>query len=1418
MFNKLQRYSIRKLTIGVASVLIGITFVGVNADIAHADTETTLNQKDTNEDKKSVVTTDDKKEDASTEQASSTVSEQKETQDKNQNTQQNNNESKTAGVNDKSVQSEQKNQEKQAGQQDIAKKTAAVDKNADKQASASTDVKKASEDTSSTDLTNGTKGASQDKKSETKADLSTTDTLQKQGNVTGVNAKDQAGKTTDLKVKDLKTDDKKSAADIAKLFDMSLRSADSNYNVDEWNYTNNDDGSGITITGYKGAHTRDYYIPNAVAFRDAGKITASQGVSITYDAMHSLVTSGATSITVERADKKADMVKAIGGNYQMLSPSIICSNSWSGAFANSGLHSVDLTGLNVSTVDDMAGMFSYDEVLTTLTGLDTWDTSQVRSTTNMFSNDLNLTTIEGIENWNFALNTDISYMFYRDQTLRNIGDMSNWNTSNVTNMDKMVSLDPVLTSIGDIHSWNVSNVKNMSYMFSQSGIKKLDISGWHFNDGMAQLSTDTMGETSLGTANMFSYMVNPATITANNLVNVPNTFTAQDFYGTLPLIVISNNSTLQAMNSQSDGKGGKGHVANTVSFVQKSNHEEEAGTQQQDFVFASTDALQKALDNITTNKNLVNTTNPVKSSVSGKSFVDLVNESDNKNQSAKWLDGGSPIRAHDVYDGDYGKVAGEYTVDLTKDVTGTTEDKQTPIERTFKIVEKEPDGTEKPVLWVDTTQYKQAIKDLISGDITYGKYRDPSGSGNDTVNKYKWVHGDLNNANSSDKTDGISSAVDDFAGYTTKLPTDLPTGHDQPLHFTWDATNKKYNLDIFWGHGDTATFPASKTWYITYTANPQTADIKFVDDDNNGAQVGTLIPEDGTTDETKTLTVDMPTNYDLASGQPDFTVQNGKVSTSYKFTAASDQMITIHLVHKKVKVDPNKPTSNPKPTDNNWFKDNNLTKDVTRTIKYSGLTNAQLGQIPDSQKSQVVHFTRTAEYDLVDQKIISGSEGNWQVKGTTDEKGQFDSFDLHTFAGYTPTIDNQVVSSVPAVTDVTADTADPTVNVTYIKDEGTNTISHAEVDKTYTGDAATIPTNISHDITKGNDLLTWPTGAERITLDANDFSFADTNGKVLSSAPVNVGTYHVVLNDTGLNKFKSLDSNFTWKYDPKTSYVVYKISKSTPNVTFQGTGSKIYDGTALSSSDYSTAIGLKITDTTNAGNDPITLVAGTDYDWTKGSSTYTSAPTEAGTYTIELTNAGKTKIHSATANSDNLDWTNAVISGSGTYTINKAKATINLSGSQTKDYNGTAATIDATKFTPSVATNNEVTWSIPSATTFDSSDFIFTDARGNEIASPSELGTYHVYLSASGLNKIKTDTTNYDWLDSTLGTYTIQKNSDGTVTLANVSDGQSETYKGSAYGDTDIDVADYKLTLPTGFTYSLQAGDLEFVSGTNATM
>ena len=242
-------------------------------------------------------------------------------------------------------------------------------------------------------------------------------------NTGAVSVKDQAANTTDLKTKDLKND--KSATDLAKLFGISLFSDVDDYNADDWNYTDNSDGSGITLTGYKGTATSDFYIPNAVTFRDAGKITANQGVSITYKLMHDLYNGkyssgtgnpmpGATSIHVQRAAKKADMVKAVGGFVKnglhncwdwVFSPDLpesVDRNSEDtykdGQNSNWALESVDLAGLDTSTVDRMAGMFAANASLETISGLDTWDTSKVATTGHMFAWDISLDKIQGLEN------------------------------------------------------------------------------------------------------------------------------------------------------------------------------------------------------------------------------------------------------------------------------------------------------------------------------------------------------------------------------------------------------------------------------------------------------------------------------------------------------------------------------------------------------------------------------------------------------------------------------------------------------------------------------------------------------------------------------------------------------------------------------------------------------------------------------------------------------------------------------------------------------------------------------------------------------------------------------------------------------------------------------------------------------------
>lgn len=84
--------------------------------------------------------------------------------------------------------------------------------------------------------------------------------------------------------------------------------------------------------------------------------------------------------------------------------------------------------------------------------------------------------------------------------------------------------------------------------------------------------------------------------------------------------------------------------------------------------------------------------------------------------------------------------------------------------------------------------------------------------------------------------------------------------------------------------------PVDESKVVTYTAQPQSTNIQYVDDDNNGAQVGDLVPLTGTTDATVAWTADVPTNYQLATDQA--------ASGSYTFAASDNTPVVIHLTHK----------------------------------------------------------------------------------------------------------------------------------------------------------------------------------------------------------------------------------------------------------------------------------------------------------------------------------------------------------------------------------------------------------------------------------------------------------------------------------------------------------------------------------------
>ncbi|MBM6813265.1 mucin-binding protein, partial [Limosilactobacillus reuteri] len=164
------------------------------------------------------------------------------------------------------------------------------------------------------------------------------------------------------------------------------------------------------------------------------------------------------------------------------------------------------------------------------------------------------------------------------------------------------------------------------------------------------------------------------------------------------------------------------------------------------------------------------------------------------------------------------------------------------------------------------------------------------------------------------------------------------------------------------------------------------------------------------TDQKVNLTT--PEGYKLAEGQT--------LPTSVTMPKANET-ITINLVHATKDIKPNDPGVNPSdPVYADMF------KTVTRTIKVNN---------PDRMvdtTTQQVNFNRTKTIDEVTDEVIS--YGNWTLAtGSAKDWGQFNVPQLDGFISY---VDDNAAKEV-AEENVTADTADVTVEVTY-KNSGNN--------------------------------------------------------------------------------------------------------------------------------------------------------------------------------------------------------------------------------------------------------------------------------------------------------------------------------------------------------------------------------------------
>src|SRR5699024_3564574 len=196
-----------------------------------------------------------------------------------------------------------------------------------------------------------------------------------------------------------------------------------------------------------------------------------------------------------------------------------------------------------------------------------------------------------------------------------------------------------------------------------------------------------------------------------------------------------------------------------------------------------------------------------------------------------------------------------------------------------------------------------------------------------------------------------------------------------------------------------------QTININYTANEQSTQITFVDEDGKTIDI---VNVNGKTGETVDTNAKVPDGWKL--------VGNETIPSTITFTGDGVPNKKVTVDHATVTVTPDKPkTTGDKLPDNpsknypSGVAESDLNKNVTSTIK---VTDPQ-GKVTTA--TQTVHLTRSA---MVDEVTGGITYGDWST-------GSFDGYDVPTIEGYTATQSNVDTAKV------TSDTKNSEVNINY---------------------------------------------------------------------------------------------------------------------------------------------------------------------------------------------------------------------------------------------------------------------------------------------------------------------------------------------------------------------------------------------------
>ena len=210
---------------------------------------------------------------------------------------------------------------------------------------------------------------------------------------------------------------------------------------------------------------------------------------------------------------------------------------------------------------------------------------------------------------------------------------------------------------------------------------------------------------------------------------------------------------------------------------------------------------------------------------------------------------------------------------------------------------------------------------------------------------------------------------------------------------------------------------------------------------------------------------------------------------------------------------------------------------------------------------------------------------------------------------------------------------------------------------------------------------------------------------------------------------KVLGENYSISLGNTTGKLV--VNKYKASAEFSGNPEYTYTGTPVSSDDYLGQYSIKL----NEPNNPTYKLVAGDIEFNVNGTWTTETPVNADQYQVRLSQQGWNNIKAI--NSANVEWSATASAGTGTYTINQAKVTTDLSGNNSMIYNGSAVTtgdLYTKGSTIKVAIDGTGIANLPATFTLSEGDYTWNTADGS---APKDAGNYTIKLTEAGINHIQ---------------------------------------------------------------------------------